>query len=270
MQPPNAPAKPPACVINLKPPSGPSGPVYTEAQIRAFFTGLPAGQTVIMVYMGEAENPNNRILSGCPGAGSSDAANFVSCFEQESSNIRTAAAQLGLTDNVFIADDSASSQYVASGAGMSPAPCGWIVPSSYVDFYFQDHYERGWADGSNLSVQTGKGDPNYNGQGALQWNNWLGCVKNSGKPIGLAEYGLCSGGVHCIQTSPTCDDAASTTADRNTMAADNTYLASDPSGTSPTLLWTYWDANCSQFDNSNGGITEWQSIENQNGGAVGG
>jgi hypothetical protein len=258
-QPPNPPAEPPACVINLNPPSSPTGPVYSEAQIHGFFTGMPAGQTVIMVYHGEAEDTGSGAFSGCPG--SSNAAKFVSCFEQETSNIRTAAAQLGLTENVFIADDSASSQYDANGTGYG---CGWIVPSNYVDSYVEDHYERGWANGSNLSVQSGSN------KGAPEWNNWLGCVDGSGKPIGLAEYGLCSGGANCNNGSTTCGDAGSTTDDTNTMTADNTYLAGEPSGTSPTLLWEYWYDHCWQFDNSHGGITEWRSIENQNGGAVGG
>jgi hypothetical protein len=270
MQASNHPAQPPACVINLNPPSSTSGPVYTEAQIQAFFTGMPANQTVIMVYHGEAENTASGTFSGC--GGSSDAAKFVNCFEAEASNIRTAAANLRLTENVFTADDSASSQYDTPDSddiGTAGYGCGWIVPSSYVDFYLEDHYERGWANGSKLSVQSGMTD----GDGAQQWNNWLGCVDGSGKPIGLAEYGLCSGGADCNNGSTTCGTAGSTSDDTNTMVADNTYLASEPSRTpptSPTLLWEYWYDKCWQFDNSNGGITEWQSIENQNGGAVGG
>ncbi len=47
---------------------------------------------------------------------------------------------------------------------------------------------------------------------------------------------------------------------------DNSYLETEPSGTSPTLLWEYWYDNCWQFDNSNGGITQWQDGETQNGG----
>jgi hypothetical protein len=260
MQSPNPPAEPPACVVNLNPPSSPSGPVYTEAQIQAFFTGMPAGQTVIMVYHGEAENTGKGTFSGCPGSG--DAAKFVSCFEQEANNIRTAAAaHPGLTENVFTADDSASSQYDASGTGHG---CSWIVPPNYADFYVEDHYERGWANGSNLSVQSGSS------KAAPQWNSWLSCVDGSGKPIGLAEYGLCSGGADCNHGSTTCGDAGSTTDDAKTMTADNTYLAGEPSGTSPTLLWEYWYDKCWQFGNGHGGMTEWRSIENQNGGAVGG
>lgn len=54
------------------------------------------------------------------------------------------------------------------------------------------------------------------------------------------------------------------------MVHDHDYLQSEPSGTSPTLLWEYWYDGCWQFDNAFGGITEWRSIENENGGAVGG
>jgi hypothetical protein len=217
-----------------------------------------------MVYHGEPEGDS---FSGSCGSG---AAEYICEFEQETGNVRTAAANLGLTENVFTSDDSASSAYVANGAGMSPTACGWIVPSSSVDFYVEDHYERGWADGSNLAHQTGNGDPGYNGEGAPQWNNWLGCVAGTGKPIGLAEYGLCSGGANCNNGSTTCGAAGSTTDDTNTLAADNTYLGNEPSGSSPTLLWEYWYDKCWEFDNSNGEITKWQSIENQNGGAIGG
>jgi len=258
-QPPNPPAESPACVVNLNP----GNSVYSKAEIQDFLKNLPMDQTVIMVYRGE---PEGKTFSGCPGnpPPSGDAANYLCYFELESSYVRAAAAHWGRTENVFTADDSASFQYDNNGAGMSPKRCGWIVPSSYADFYLEDHYERGLADGSNLSVQGGSS------KGAQQWNNWLGCVDTSGKPIGLAEYGLCSGGANCNHGSTTCGAAGSTTDDTNTMAADNTYLASQPSGTSPTVLWEYWFEKCWQFGNSHGGMTEWRSIENQNGGPVGG
>jgi hypothetical protein len=273
----SAPPKPPACVINLNPPLNSSNkPLYSESQIQKFLTGLPANQTVIMVYHGEAENTASGAFSGC--GGTSDAAEFVNCFADEATNIRTAAVNLMLTEHVFTADDSASSAYVDGGTGVG---CNWIVPPSYADFYFQDHYERGWADGSNLSEQSSSS------KGAQQWNNWLSCVDTQAntdyKPIGLAEYGLCSGspGQDICSQGLSCgtgtDQGPSTTADKATMAADNTYLASEPSTLasgpgvgSPTLLWEYWYDKCWQFDNSNHVIDEWQSIENQSGGAVGG
>lgn len=274
MQQGDAPAEPPACVINLNPPSG---SVYSEKQIKDFLTGKPASagpedQTLIMVYHGEAENDK---FPKCPGAtGTGNAANFKCYFEEEANNIRAAADADNLTENVFTADDSASIEYATGGTGIG---CHWIVQPSYADFYFEDHYERGWADGSNLSVQSGMGDPGYSGQGTQQWNNWLNCIneKGGGKPIGLAEYGLCSQGADCNKGSMNCDDSAgepggSTALDEQTMGADKTYLAGEPSGDSPTLLWEYWYDNCWQFDNTNGMITEWHSIENQNGGAVGG
>ena len=54
------------------------------------------------------------------------------------------------------------------------------------------------------------------------------------------------------------------------MVADDSYLAADPTGVSPTLLWEYWYDNCWQFKDTHGAMTEWRSIENENGGAVGG
>jgi hypothetical protein len=262
------PAEPPVCVVNLNPPPDSSGvPVYSETQIRDFFTGMPTGQTVIMVYHGQ---PEGKSFSGCPGP--TDAAKFISCFEQEAANIRDAAASpsLALTENVFTADDSASFEYVNKGAGMSPK-CGWIVPPSAADFYVEDHYERGWAGDHDLAQQSSS-------KGAQEWNNWLGCVDTYAntldKPIGLAEYGLCSGSPNKEICSPNqgCGkkgDAGSTPADTRAMNADKTYLSSQPSGVSPTLLWEYWYDKCWEFTDS-GGKSEWQAIENQNGGAVGG
>jgi hypothetical protein len=233
----------PVCLIAFK-------KQETETQIQGFLTGMPTDQTVIFIYHAE---PEGDTFSGSCGSG---AAEFVCEFEAEIGYVRTAAANLGLTENVFSADDSASSEYSEGGAGYG---CSWIVPPSYVDFYFEDHYEHGWANGTNLSVQSGSSN------GAQYWNNWLDCVNTLDKPIGLAEYGLCSGGNYC-GPNDVCDSSASTPADTSTMVADNSYLGTEPSGTSPTLLWEYWYDNCWQFDNSNGGITQWQDGETQNGG----
>jgi hypothetical protein len=250
----------PVCLIAFKAPE-------TEQQIQNFLAGMPTDQTVIFIYHQEPEGDS---FSGSCGSG---AAEFKCEFEQEIGNVRSAAASLGLTENVFTADDSASFQYSTPDSDSTDRSagygCGWIVPPSYADFYLQDHYEHGWADGTNLSVQTGTTDPGYDGDGTQQWVNWLGCVNTSGKPIGLAEYGLCSGGNFCGPNAA-CDSSASTTYDKNTMEADRDYLKPGPSGTSPTLLWDYWYDHCWVFDNSNHGIDEWQSIENENGGAVGG
>jgi hypothetical protein len=248
----NPPTEPPTCVINLNPPEG---TVYSQLDISNFLAAMPTSQTVIMIYHNEAENDS---FDNCPGSATGNADNFVCYFEEEAANIQGAAAGLDLTQNVFTAEDSASYQYRAGGDATG---CNWIVPSSYVDFYLVDHYERGWANGSNLSEQTGSS------AGAQEWNNWLGCVDGSGKPIGLAEYGLCSGSGDCT-TGSTCDGYGDTADDTSTMTADDPYLAGEPSGDSPTILWEYFYSGCWLFDNSNGEITEWQSIENQNGGAI--
>jgi hypothetical protein len=261
----------PTCVINLNPVDPTTGDftVYPESLIQSFLAGMPQQQTVIFIYHDEPEGDS---FSGC-GSASGDAANFVCYFEEEAASIRMAAAEDSLTENVFTADDSASSKY--ADVNNQPPGCTWIVPASSADFYFEDHYERGWANGSNLSAQNG----DSSGQGAQEWNNWLGCVNTVDqpdyKPVGLAEYGLCSGGANCNNGSTNCNDSSgnpggSTALDEQTMSADNTYLGGSPSGVSPTLLWEYWYNACWQFTNSNGGITEWQSIENQNGGSVGG
>jgi hypothetical protein len=248
----------PTCVINL-------ADFENKTQITDFLTDLPAAQTVIMVYHGE---PEGKTFQRCPAKAIpvGDAANFVCYFGLESGYVRSAAVKLGLTENVFTADDAASHEYGNHGAGMYPERCAWIAPSSEADFYFVDHYERGWANGTNLSVQNGQANV------AQQWNNWLGCVDNSTKPIGLAEYGLCAGTSSCNKGTPpaACLNEASSAKVTATMTADNSYLANNPSGDSPTLLWEYWYDKCWTFTNAAHGITKWQSIENQNGGVVGG
>ena len=239
----------PVCLIAFK-------KQETEMQIQGFLAAMPSDQTVIFIYHQEPEG--DTFGPGPCIQNATGATEFICEFEQETSNIAAAAFHWGRTENVFTAEDSASGKYVNGGPG---ADCSWIVPPSYSDFYLADHYERGWANGSNLHVQDGS-------TGAQEWNNWLGCVNTLAKPIGLAEYGLCSDSNSC-QPAPSCP-GASTALDEQTMFADNDYLKTEPSGTSPTLLWEYWYENCWQFDDSNGGITEWKAIENKNGGAVGG
>lgn len=278
----NSPSQWPVCLIAFKDPE-------TYSQIYGFLQGMPTQQTVIFIYHQEPEG--DTFGPGPCQSGATGVTEFQCEFAQEATNIRQAANQLGLTENVFIADDASSGQYDTpdsddgnGDAGMSPTPCAWITPPSDTDFYFVDHYERGWANGTNLAQQTGSSSQNgYDGDGTEQWNNWLGCVDTYAntldKPIGVAEYGLCSGGAGALICSQTqgcggIGDGGSTADDMNTLKADRTYLANQPSGTtpqpwstSPTLLWEYWYENCWLFNDSSG-MTEWQSIEDQNGGAV--
>lgn len=275
----------PVCLIAFKDQEN-----YT--QIYNFLQNMPSDQTVIFIYHQEPEGDSFPTGSGSCDPGAQYASQeFICEFEQEATTIRNAANNLGKTENVFIADDSSSGQYDTpdsddgnGDAGMlqTPNACSWIVPPSQTDFYFVDHYERGWANDSNLHQQTGSSESGYDGDGTEQWNNWLDCINNSDttlpKPIGVAEYGLCSGGMGtpiCGQADyPSCGNqtppAGETSLDTQAMQADHSYLANEPWGTSPTLLWEYWYYKCWQFSDS-GGITEWQTnIENQNGGAVGG
>src|SRR5207245_888640 len=64
--------------------------------------------------------------------------------------------------------------------------CGYIVPTSYTDFYLADHYDHG-ANGMSLPNETN--GPAGDSVG-LKWSNWLSCVQPINKPVGLGEYGL--------------------------------------------------------------------------------
>jgi len=241
----------PACVINL-------ADFETEAQIQAFFTGLPAAQMAVLIYKDE---PEGDTFSNCPAtpAPVGNAANYVCYFDLESGYIRQAAAAVGDVPNVFVAMDSSTYQYGNGADDSAGTGCGWIPTTSYTDFYLADHYDPG-ADGQSLPNEnsTTPGDPSTtNGQ---KWSNWLSCVQSINKPLGLAEYGL-----DCT-TNP--DQSVVT----QEMSADNTYLGAIPGATEPTIMWAYWfsDAGSSTpgcvFNNTNGAITQWQDDETQNGG----
>jgi hypothetical protein len=256
----------PACIIAFK-------DRETEGQFQSFLADMPTDQTVIFVFHQEPEGDSfPHDSSSCDQGTTSDSVEFTCEFAQEAGAIQTAVDPQhdNRTENVFTAEDSSSIKYATGGVGAS---CGWIAPSG-ADFYLVDHYERGWANGTNLHMQTG----DTTGVAAQQWNNWLSCVTpystTEDRPIGLSEYGLCSGnptGNICSGGVTDCSGGQSTSDDEATMEADRSYLANEPWGTSPTLLWEYWYDNCWSFDNTNGGITEWQTtIEGQNGGAVGG
>lgn len=243
----------PTCVVNLNDGSA----VYSEAQLQAFLTGLPAAQMVIMVYHGE---PESKTFSGCPGSPAGNAANYVCYFELESGNIRQAAAAVGDVPNVFVAMDSTTYQYGTGTNDSAGTGCAWIPPTSYTDFYLADHYDQG-ANGMSLPNETSGPSGDSTGQ---KWSNWLSCVQSINKPLGLAEYGL------------DCTTNPSQSVVTQQMAADNGYLGAIPGATEPTIMWEYWYSNNGNspgcvFNNSGlyqgvGGITQWQNIETQNGG----
>jgi methionine synthase I (cobalamin-dependent) len=94
-----------------------------------------------------------------------------------------------------------------------------------------------------------------------EWSNWLACVQGINKPIGLAEYGQ------------NCPDSSNPNAPAVTEAItnDNAYLEALPNATEPVIMWEAWydtDAAMTHdcvFTNPNT-ISEWQSLETQNGG----
>jgi hypothetical protein len=231
------PADWPVCLITYK---YPADQPTTEKDLEAFFTSagtaFPDQQMVIMTYHDEPELSTSGLT----------AAQFKQQFETQSTNIRNAAAAVGRTQQVFVAMDSATSAYT-NGFG-----CSYIPPASYVDFYLADHYD---------DVANGQSLPSENSPYSDEWRNWLACVQDLSKPLGLAEYGQ------------NCKDGSNPNSPLVTQAIgnDNTYLEAIPGATEPTIMWEYWyDTNAARTSNcvftNASTISEWQSIETQNGG----
>lgn len=240
----------PLCIIAFKYDAG--GTVQTTSEIEHFLQGMQAypDQTILMVFWQEAEDT----YPGTYGQ-------FTTDFQTEASNIRAAAAAENLTENVFVAQDSSTYQYYG-GDGVG---CHWIVPSSYTDYYLADHYTRNETSG-------GASLPNQPSPYGSEWTGWLNCVQGNNKPIGLAEYGMCSGGGSLCKGNP-CPGGTSNTSDiTKSIADDNTYLAGNPGGTEPVALWSYWQysGSCNYLTPGGAQALQWQSNETQNGGAVGG
>jgi len=223
------------CVISYK---------VADTNVASFVGSIPAGKNVILIYWQEAERSWN-------GTGAS----FVSAFETQSNEIR-AASTTANAENVFVAMDSVAYQYGAVGSGHSNGTdCSFIPPSAYADFYFGDQYEF-VSTGNNFANDTPDSGAN------TEWNNWLSCVSPRNKPIGVAEVGYNCGQKDGNGAQP--DNATTTQA----MASDNSYLGRNPDGL-PVVLYEYWwshNVGC-QFTGSSQ-VSEWQSIEKQNGGGA--
>jgi hypothetical protein len=234
----------PACVMSF------ADYQSSETAFQDLFAGLPAAQMVIMVFHGEPEGSSDF----------SSGAQYVSEFETESQYIREAAVTSSGTamPNVFVAMDSEDYQYGNGAKDSAGTGCHYIPPPSYTDFYLTDHYDEG-ANGDSLPNETSTDPDDPTTTDGQKWSTWLNCVQSYNKPLGLAEYGL-----DCT-TNP--DQSVVT----QEMQADDNYLAAIPGATEPTIMWESWysDSGVSPgcvFNNSAGGITQWQDGETQNGG----
>ena len=223
------------CVISYK---------VADTNVGNFVGSIPAGKNVILIYWQEPEH-----------SWSGTGASFVSEFEKQSNEIR-AATTTANAENVFVAMDSSNYQYGAAGSGHSNGTgCSFIPPPAYADFYFGDQYEH-MSTGNNFANDTPDSGVN------TEWNNWLSCVSPQNKPIGVAEVGYNCGQANGTGANP---NGATTT---QAMAADNNYLGGNPDGL-PVVLYEYWwnpNVGC-QFTGSSQ-VSEWQSIETQNGGGA--
>jgi hypothetical protein len=220
--------------------------------VASFVHSIPAGRNTIMVWYQEPEKTS---FSGTGSNGQ----NFVSDFEAQSNLIRASVTAANIS-NVFVAMDARGYQYDPGSnhnLGGAGGACSFIPPAAYVDFYLDDQYEDA-ANGATLSGVAGA-------PGA-EWRGWLGCVAARDKPIGIAEYGL--NGIN----SP---DYANGPTTSQTLAADNSYLASQPDGL-PVVLWEYWwYDNGDHWQFTSGGspdgsqaVAQWKADEKQNGGGA--
>lgn len=231
------------CVLAYKVPT---------TNVASFVRSIPAGRNTIMVWYQE---PENNKFSG-PG---SNGQNFVSDFEVQSNLIRDSVTAANIS-NVFVAMDAEGYQYDPGSnhnLGGAGGGCFFIPPARYVDFYLNDQYE---------DAATGASLPDIAGQPGAEWRGWLGCVASQGKPIGVAEYGL--NGIN----SP---DNANGPTTSQALAADNSYLESQPDGL-PVVLWEYWwYDNGDHWQFTSGGspdgsqaVAQWKADETQNGGGA--
>jgi hypothetical protein len=199
--------------------------------VTRYVSSIPARRNVVIIFDHEPEHPG-RWKSG---------AAFVAAFDRQFALIRRAA---GRAANVRVAMAADTYQYGGKGYGRRGIGCSFIPPASaVVNYYYADNYEP---------MPTGQGlatDP--------KWLNWLNCVKNRGRRIGLAEYGLGS-----------CNGTAKRVA---TLQADAAYLSSKvPAITGfRAQLWSYfWSGHGTKPGSCNDGqftdpamISAWRSIK---------
>ena len=201
-----------------------------QADISAFVDGIPADRTA-PVFIVFDDEPEAHIATG---------AEFVSQYEDQVSEIRTACAQAD-PDNcsvVQVAMIASTYQYQPGEAG---ADCSYIPPASYVNKYFADAYEP-VLDG--LANDAG-------------FQGWKSCTQGLGVDRGLTEYGLGT----CVSSGTWTEQAREAQ-----LAADAQYLSAD----FPHLyVWAYYWKNDSsvgpckdwQFPAGSVTATEWQAIE---------
>lgn len=191
-----------------------------NTNVVSFVRSIPANRSVIMIFHHEPEHsygPNG--------------SRFVAQFDAQSNLIRSVHRS-----NVRIAMAAGSYQYVDGRNGVSGS---YLPAPASVDMYLLDYYEP-FPDGKGIAK-----DPEF--------QNWYRLVKNRGKPLGFAEYGLSSNGT-----------AAGNATRVATLKADDAWLMAH----GPFAIWSYWwkdsaltTARDSWKFTDPGAIAEWRSIE---------
>jgi hypothetical protein len=193
-----------------------------NTNVVSFLRSVPANRPVIMIFHHEPEHSY-----GPSGA------TFVAQFESQSKLIRSLHRP-----NVRVAMAAEAYQYVDGRNGASGS---YLPPAAYLDMYLLDYYEPHPApDGKGIAKNR-------------QFQAWYRLVKNRGRQLGFAEYGLSSDG------SATADAVRVAT-----MKADAAWMVAH----GPFAIWSYWwkDAPASSSANSwqftdPGAVTEWRAIE---------
>jgi hypothetical protein len=259
----------PVCIITY------DNPVGSQTAMDNFLKSVPPQQEIYLVW---AQEPEGKTLNtpDCPGDTGYKA--FVCETEQQATYVHMSPYD---KPNIHIVQNSAGSKY--ENGNTDEVNCLWITPASNtgagVDGYLVDYYNKGTVPNNENVNQV----PHNN-----EWQNWLNCVSQQNRPLGFGEYGLDNSPNH--PASPYGADSLCTQSSSNAinlptdLLADNTYLAQLPmSGQSqlnnnpaPFMVWDYWysdyggTADCTVFDNADNAIHDWENIENQNGGPVGG
>lgn len=217
--------------------------LFYSGELPASFSGrteaqLPAGvlpvvsyktpTTNVVSYVKSVTRPLVLIFHHEPENDFSTGSDFVQAFSAQSKLIRSAG-----NSHVQVATAALGYRYKTGGNGVGGA---YIPAASDVDIYAIDIYQhQSWAWPS-------QGLANYD-----QWLNWLSCVKNSGRPLAITEYGIDNtGGGDSARNARLKEDAA--------------YLRQTFHG---NLAWfSYWYANTSynyQFTDAVT-ISTWKSI----------
>ncbi len=182
---------------------------------RAFAKSCPPGTRVIFHH--EPENDYN-----------GNGATFVAQYDKAYQTLKAANPAL------MVGMAAMSYQYAGGRHGQSGA---FLPPASHVDFYAVDNYEAK-PSGDGLATD-------------VEFQGWYNLVKNRGKPLAFAEYGV---GVNPIGAPDKWSARRAAT-----MKADRTWLAVHPAFTA-VLYWYNTGAQGDWRFSDSASIAAWKNL----------